>query len=104
MLQQQQMQDNHEGQHMLSFKTLFTILVFLLMLTLLTIGISMIDLGKLNVWAALLIASIKASLVILFFMHMKFESMAIKISFVSTICFVAILIGFIFWDIVYRYH
>jgi len=98
------MQDNHDLQHMLSFKALFTILILLLTLTLLTIGISMIDLGKLNVWAALLIATIKSSLVLLFFMHMKFESMAVKISFVSTICFVAILIGFIFWDIGYRYH
>ena len=96
------MKDNPEFPHMISFKTLIGILVLLLMLTSLTIGISMIDLGKLNVWAALIIAAIKSSLVILFFMHVKFESMAIKISFVSTICFVAILIGFIFWDIAYR--
>jgi len=98
------MQDNHELQHILSFKTLFTILALLMTLTLLTIGISMINLGKMNVVAALLIAAIKSSLVLLFFMHMKFESMAVKISFVSTVCFVAILIGFVFWDIVYRYQ
>ena len=96
------MKDNPEFPHIISFKTLIGILVLLLILTSLTVGISMIDLGKLNVWAALIIAAIKSSLVILFFMHVKFESMAIKIYFISTICFVAILIGFIFWDIAYR--
>lgn len=94
--------DNHEFPHILSFKTLIVILVSLLILTLLSVGISTIDLGKWNVWVALTIAAIKSSLVILYFMHMKFESMAIKVSFVSTIGFVAILIGFIFWDIAYR--
>lgn len=96
------MEENHDVQHILSFKALVGILILLLTLTFLTIGISMINLGQLNVWAALIIAAIKSSLVILFFMHMKFESTAVKVSFVSTICFVAILIGFIFWDIVYR--
>jgi cytochrome c oxidase subunit IV len=96
------MQHNHEAEHILTFKTLLAILAILLMLTFLTIGISMINLGELNVWAALIIAAVKSSMVILFFMHMKFESLAVKVSFVSTICFVAILIGFIFWDIVYR--
>lgn len=94
--------DNHGFQNILSFKTLIAILVLLLLLTVLSVGISTIDLGKWNVWAALTIAAIKSSLVILYFMHMKFESMVIKVSFVSTIGFVAILIGFIFWDIAYR--
>ncbi|MDO9264405.1 MAG: cytochrome C oxidase subunit IV family protein [Desulfosalsimonadaceae bacterium] len=96
------MKDNDGFSHMLSFKTLIGILVLLLILTFLTVEVSSLDLGKLNVWVALTIAAIKSSLVILYFMHMKFESMAIKISFVSTVGFVAILIGFLFWDIAYR--
>ena len=88
--------------HILPYRTLIIILGMLLVLTAITIGISMIDLGKLNVWTALLVASTKCSLVVLFFMHLKYESRTIKISFVVTLFTVAILIGFIFWDISFR--
>jgi cytochrome c oxidase subunit IV len=96
------MNDQHEIPEILSYRLLITVLALLLILTALTIGVSMINLGKLNVWIALIIASAKSSLVVIFFMHMKFENKAVKISLVSTICFAAILVGFIFWDIVYR--
>ena len=88
--------------HIISYKTLFNVLLALLVLTGITVGASYVDLGALNVWAALIIASTKASLVLLIFMHMKFEGRLLKISFVSTICFLAIMIGFTFWDIAFR--
>jgi cytochrome c oxidase subunit 4 len=46
----------------------------LLALTVVTVLVSYIDMGILNVAVALLIASVKASLVALFFMHLKGES------------------------------
>ena len=48
-------------------------LIALLILTGLTIGAAFIDLGSGNVVVALGIASIKASLVALFFMHLRWE-------------------------------
>jgi len=52
------------------------LLVFaaLLLLTVVTVLVSYVDLGLGNVAVALLIASVKASLVALFFMHLKGES------------------------------
>ena len=88
--------------HIFSYKTLFGVLLALLVLTGITVGAAYVDLGKLNVWAALVIASTKASLVLLIFMHMKFEGRLLKISFLSTVCFLAIMIGFTFWDIAFR--
>ena len=96
------MKTEHKQQHALSYKTLTGILGLLLVLTAVTIGISTIDLGKLNIWAALLIAATKCSLVVLFFMHLKYENRVIKISFVVTLFCVALLIGFLFWDIAFR--
>lgn len=84
------------------YSTMIGILGILLVLTAVTIGISMVDLGNFNVWAALLIASTKCSFVVLFFMHLKFENRAIKISFAATLFCVALVIGFIFWDIAFR--
>ncbi len=90
-------------EHILSYKQLLLVLGVLLSLTIVTVLISMVDLGGGNVWAALLIASAKATFVLLFFMHLKYEKgWVIKVSFICTVSFLAILIGFIFWDVSFR--
>ena len=91
-----------DQQHLMSYKTLGQVLAVLLLLTGLTVGVSYIDLGRLNVPITLAIASGKVSLVLLFFMHLKYEGRAIKISFISTVCFLAIMISFTFWDVAFR--
>ncbi|MCG8565117.1 MAG: cytochrome C oxidase subunit IV family protein [Desulfobacterales bacterium] len=88
--------------HIFSYRTLLKVLGLLLVLTLVTVGASYVDLGWANVWVALLIASCKASLVLIIFMHMKYEGRLLAISFLSTILFLAIMIGFTFWDISFR--
>lgn len=89
-------------QHMMSYKQLALVLISLLILTGVTIGVSYVHMGILNVPIALGIACFKVSLVLLFFMHLKYEGKAIQISFISTICFLAIMISFTFWDVAYR--
>lgn len=88
--------------HIISYKRLFFVLLALLALTSVTVGASYVDLGRLNVWAALGIASSKAFLVLWVFMHMKYEGRLLKVSFLSTVAFLAIMIGFTFWDIAFR--
>jgi len=85
-----------------SYRTLALVLGGLFVLTAVTVGASYVDLGRLNVWIALAIASMKGSLVLMFFMHMRFEGPLLKLSFLSTIAFLAIMIGFTFWDIAFR--
>ncbi len=89
-------------QHITPYKTLGLILVALLVLTGITVGVSYLDLGVFNVPITLAIASAKATLVLLFFMHLKYEGRAIKFSFIGTICFLAIMISFTFWDVAFR--
>jgi cytochrome c oxidase subunit 4 len=60
-------------QYMLVFGTL---LVF----TAITVGAAFVDLGPLNPVIALAIASFKAVVVILFFMHVKYQSKLIKVT------------------------
>jgi cytochrome c oxidase subunit 4 len=57
-----------------SRRTTLAVFAALLLLTVVTVLVSYIDLGAGNVVVALLIASAKASLVALFFMHLKGES------------------------------
>ena len=91
-----------QSQHFFEYGTLFTVLLILLAFTGITVAVSFIDLGKMNIWIALIIASIKGSFVLLFFMHMKFEGKVLVLSFLGTIFFLGIMISFIFWDVAFR--
>lgn len=74
----------------------------LLALTAVTIGASRMQMGKLNVWIALGIATTKASLVVLFFMHLKDEDRLFKFMFLCTCAIMAIFIGMTLLDVVWR--
>ena len=60
--------DNHG-----SYKQLINIWIFLMFLTFITVYVAQFDFGALNVPIALLVASIKAGVVALHFMHLKPE-------------------------------
>ena len=84
------------------YSELLAVLLALLVLTGVTVGVSQIDLGVLNVWMAILIASVKSSLVLLYFMHLKHEGRFIRITFLVTVFTLAVLISFLFWDVFFR--
>ena len=91
-----------EKHHILSFTQLGMVLLVLLILTGVTVGVSYIHLGFLNIPIALAIATTKVTFVLLFFMHLKYEGRVINISFISTVGVLVILISFTFWDVAYR--
>jgi cytochrome c oxidase subunit 4 len=62
------------AEHVVSRKTYIVVWVALMALMILTAGLSRIDLGEWSTLVALAIAAIKALLVILFFMHVRYES------------------------------
>ena len=88
--------------HVIANKILVAVWGALLLLTAVTVTVSRIDLGALNVWIALGIASLKSALVILFFMHLKYEQPVLKAFFLLTLLMLAIFIGLTFTDILYR--
>ena len=60
------------SEHILPGKMYYGIWIALLILTAVTAGVSFIDLGPFNTIVALVIATFKALLVVLFFMHVKY--------------------------------
>ncbi|MFH2091472.1 MAG: cytochrome C oxidase subunit IV family protein [Pseudomonadota bacterium] len=94
--------ENKTPSHVFEYGTLFKILLVLFVLTGITVGVSYLDLGLFNVWIALLIASCKGALVLLYFMHMKFEGKVLAWSFLGTIFFLGIMISFTFFDVAFR--
>ena len=57
-----------------AYRTYIIVWILLLILTGLTLGVSYLHLGIMNVAVALLIASLKAAMVALYFMHLRFEN------------------------------
>jgi len=77
--------------HVSPLSTYITIFSALMVLSAITVGAAFVNLGSLNPIVAMLIAGIKATLVILYFMHVKFSSRLVKITVVLSLFFVAIL-------------
>ena len=102
MDQEESAVQTEEHPHVAGYGELFRIILALLTLTGITVAVSYVHLGFFNVPIALFVASVKSSLVLLFFMHLKYEGRAIKVSFLCTIAFLYIMISCIFWDVAFR--
>jgi cytochrome c oxidase subunit 4 len=61
-------------EHIVSPKIYYAIFIALAVLTVVTWSIAKLDLGKMNAVVALTIAVIKATLVVLYFMHVRYSS------------------------------
>ena len=88
--------------HILPLKLYFGVGGALLVLTVITVAVAQFDLGPLNLTVAMLIAAIKASLVALFFMHLKYDNKLYAVIFVTALLFMAIFIIFTLFDTMTR--
>jgi len=84
--------------HVLSPVTLIGTAAILLCLTIVTVSVSRIDLGRLNVVIALAIASVKATLVAGWFMHLRYDKKINAVVLVVAIFFAAFLAAFVLFD------
>ena len=88
--------------HVIGYRTLTAVWLGLMALTALTVWVSRHNLGIGHVWGSLAIASLKAGLVIAFFMHMRYEGRLLRgllfVALVTLACF----IGLTFFDVLYR--
>ena len=74
-------------EQILPTRVYYAIFATLMVLTMMTVAIAFFDLGSINTVAALVIAVIKATLVALFFMHVRY----------STRLTWAVVVGGLFW-------
>jgi cytochrome c oxidase subunit IV len=79
--------------HIISSKLYIGIWAALMCLTVITASVAFIDLGRMNTVVALVIATLKALLVVLFFMHVKYASEKLtKMVIVSALFWLLILL------------
>jgi caa(3)-type oxidase subunit IV len=94
--------DNHSHHHILPTKVAIGIGCALLCLTMFTVWIAGIDLGKLNFVVAMLVATVKALLVALFFMNLYYDHKENGIIFGTAFVFLAIFMVFTSMDLFFR--
>ena len=85
-------------------RTYVAVFTALIVLTVVTVAIATVDLGDWNVVMALVVAVIKAALVLLFFMHLRHSSPLLWIVLSSSFFFVALLVGLVGADVFTRGH
>jgi len=96
--------DSHgELGHIVPFRYYVIVLVLLVVLTVITVGVARLDFGNWNIVVAMLIASVKATLVALFFMHLKYESPLTWGYAIFPIILLLALIGGLFIDNPFRF-
>jgi cytochrome c oxidase subunit 4 len=83
-------------------KTFVFVWITLLCLTALTIKAAQMQMGEWSMVANIAIASAKASLVLWFFMHLKYEKRLFKLLLFVPLLTISVIIGLTFFDIWYR--
>src|SRR5262245_39975109 len=99
------MSDSHHGSHaegavghVVPLRVLLLVWGGLMVLTWAPVSATFIDLGNLNIVIALGIAVIKASLVVLYFMHLRYDYPFNAFVFIASVLFVMLFIGFALID------
>ena len=95
--------DHHEGLpgtigHVTPWQTLVKVLGVLLLLTVITVAVAQVDLGRLNIVGAVGIACVKASIVALWFMHLRYDNRFNFWILIGSLAFVVWMVGYILMD------
>ena len=88
--------------HIVPTRIYYAIFAMLMILTGITVGVAYLDLGRMNVVAAIAIACFKAMIVVLYFMHVKYSSRLIKLTVIAGLYWMGILFALTFSDYLTR--
>lgn len=89
---------HEEHTHVVPLSLLAGVFIALLVLTVFTVGAIYIEAGALNIWIALAIAVVKAALVTLYFMHLRWDSLFNGMVLIVALAFVALFIAITITD------
>jgi cytochrome c oxidase subunit 4 len=85
--------------HLVPYSTLFATGAALLVLTVITVAVRYIDLGEANIYIAIGVAVVKATLVSLFFMHLRWDRPFNLMVLVGSMLFVMLMMVFCMMDV-----
>jgi cytochrome c oxidase subunit 4 len=89
---------DHGNVHVVPWLLLVGVWAALAVLTYVTVQVTHFNFGALNLWLAMGIATVKGSLVALYFMHLRWDKPFNAIVFVSALVFVMLFVGLALMD------
>ena len=89
----------HNEHHIVPKSVYYLVFLTLIVMTWVTAFVSTVDLGRFNVFVALSIAIFKASLVILFFMHVKYGTRLTKMIVLAGVYWLILLLFIVMMDL-----
>jgi cytochrome c oxidase subunit IV len=92
------------SEHIVPPKVYVGIFLSLMVLTAATVGAAYVNLGPLNIVIALAIASLKATLVVLYFMHARYSPKRTQLVIICAVFWLAIMLALTLSDYVTRAH
>jgi cytochrome c oxidase subunit 4 len=94
---------DHSSEHPdVSSSIYFRVWAALVALTVVTVSVSYLDMKKFTIFTAMLIATVKAGLVILYFMHVRYEKLIYTVMILVVLIIYAIFILLTFLDYSFR--
>ena len=91
-----------ETVHITPYRTYAWVLIALLSFTFLTITVTWIDLSAITVFVALIIASVKAYIVLTYYLHLQFESSLFRVFVIMVLAIYVLVIAFTLSDYLFR--
>lgn len=91
-----------EHHHILPLRIYFGVAAALMVFTVITVVAAQFQFGEYNLLIAMIIAAVKATLVALFFMHLKYDNKIYAMVFVGSLLFLAVFIIFTMFDTLRR--
>ena len=88
----------HGLAHVMPVQILAAVWIALVFLTIATVAVTKVDLGSMNLWIAMAIATVKASLVALYFMHLRYDRPINGIILIAALLFVTLFVGIALTD------
>jgi cytochrome c oxidase subunit IV len=83
-------------------QTYVRVWIGLILLTGMTVSVAGMALGSVSIFAALIIAGLKAGLVLSYFMHLKYEMLFLKLVLPGTVITLVVFIAIVFSDVAFR--
>ncbi len=96
------MSKHDEKHHIIPYRTFLLVLLALLSFTFISIGVTSYDLGPLTVVTALLLATFKTILILIYFMHLKFDVRMFGILVAAVLALIGVVIFIRFLDYLFR--
>ncbi len=93
---------SQEKHHIMSYTTHLIVLGVLLILTAVSVAVTSLELGALSTLVAMLIAGVKAAIVLVWFMHLKFDNKLYTIFTVFVLVLFLLVLYVTFFDYSYR--